>query len=107
MQKEFGLIPRFVQIDNFDHTVKQIEKNIFQIEQKQCFDDIFILERDGKVLYNSRNSNEKACEIIGQKLNINNWNERFSEYKKAFEEIKDLGLRINNILGGFSNEVDR
>ena len=100
--KEQGLVPRLVPIDIYNSTVNRIADNLTWIENKKCFDNITIFDRDGVVLYPNE-KNEKASDILRRELNLSNWNNKYQEYSEQFIREKILLLqssldkeRLNN-----------
>lgn len=97
--KEQGLVPRLVPIDIYNRTVHQIDDSLKTIEENGCFKNIIVLNREGKVLFNSDISKGSACEYLRKELNIENWDNKFQYYEKAFfqEKINILQSKLSDM----------
>ena len=91
-QKASGISPRLVPIKTYDNTVRQVANNLSEIEKRKCFDSITVMDRNGHILNDSKSVDGKASEILSKKINVDNWEKRFSEYEKAFEQMKKTVL---------------
>ena len=94
-QKASGISPRLVPIKTYDNTVRQVANNLSEIEKRKCFDSITVMDRNGHILNDSKSVDGKASEILSKKINVDNWEKRFSEYEKAFEQMKKTVLKTN------------
>lgn len=87
LQRSQGISPRLVPIDIYNSTVNQIPRSLAEIEKRDCFNRISLLNRDGVVLYDSRNGGS-AVDTLRKELDLNNWNSKFSFYEKEFIKEK-------------------
>ncbi len=97
-----GLAPRLVPIDIYDDIVNKISNNLETIEREGCFKSISIVARNGNVLYRGNQDMEnKAANVLRTELNLDNWNQKKSEYEEAFikEKIAILQSSLKSFKG--------
>lgn len=85
--KSRGLAPRLVPIDIYDNTVNRIPDSIDRIEEKDCFKDITIINREGDILYR-KGQGEKASDVLRRELNLENWHNKLPNYENEFIKAK-------------------
>lgn len=92
--KAQGIVPRLVPIDIYNKTVNQITDSLDLIENKGCFKNITIINRDGDILYRNDHS-VRASEVLKKELNLNNWNNKLKYYENEFIKEKIAILQFS------------
>lgn len=87
-QKAKGIEPRLVPIDIYNRTVHQVADSLSKIEDRKCFDSITIMDREGCILFGPQSVGQRASDILSRNLNLENWENKYPEYERAFIQIK-------------------
>ncbi len=105
IQKSRGIVPRLVPIDIYNYTVHQIPDSLDKIEKKGCFASITIINREGDILFDSR-QDTRASEILRQELDLDNWDNKLSRYEEDFIKEKISLLQSSLSRGGMETNED-
>ena len=92
--KSRGLAPRLVPIDIYNNTVSRIPDSLDRIEERACFKDITIINRDGDILY-TNGQEGRASDVLRRELNLENWQQKLSKYENEFIKEKIAVLQLS------------
>lgn len=97
--KNIGETPRYVSIDKYNYIVNNLINSVKNIESAACFDNIYVINRNNKILYPEAGA-ISAASVVEEQLNLNKWNELFPILKDKFIDMKIDVLRYQKRRGG-------
>lgn len=96
--KNNGEIPRYVSIDKYNYIVNNLANSVKNIESATCFDNVYVINRNNKILYPEAGA-ISAASVVEEQLNLNKWNELFPILKDKFN-MKIDALQYQKKRGG-------
>lgn len=97
--KNNGEIPRYVSIDKYNYIVNNLANSVKNIESATCFDNVYVINRNNKILYPEAGAISAAF-VVEEQLNLNKWNELFPILKDKFIDMKIDALQYQKRRGG-------
>ncbi len=97
--KNNGEIPRYVSIDKYNYIVNNLANSVKNIELATCFDNVYVINRNNKILYPESGA-ISAASVVEEQLNLTKWNELFPILKDKFIDMKIDALQYQKSRGG-------
>ncbi len=77
-----------MEVEVHNRTVHQVADSLSKIEDRKCFDSITIMDCEGCILFGPQSVGQRASDILSRNLNLENWENKYPEYERAFIQIK-------------------